>query len=120
MDGSFGNRTVILQKPRVGPWNLTKQILRQQGVRGLFPGLSSTIAREMPGYFFFFGGYETTRELLAAEGQSRDDIGWHKMMVAGGVGGVLFWLVIFPADVVKSRIQVYLLISIFFFGSFHY
>jgi len=85
---------------------LTRLILREQGVRGLFPGLSSTIAREMPGYFFFFGGYETTRELLAGEGQNKDDIGWHKMMVAGGVGGVLFWLVIFPADVIKSRIQV--------------
>ncbi|XP_032677362.1 mitochondrial ornithine transporter 1 [Odontomachus brunneus] len=91
---------------RVGPWNLTRQILREQGVRGLFTGLSSTIAREMPGYFFFFGGYEGTRELLATAGQSRDEIGWQKTMVAGAVGGIVLWLVIFPADVVKSRIQV--------------
>lgn len=27
-------------------------------------------------------------------------------MVAGGVGGMSFWLVTFPADVIKSRIQV--------------
>ncbi|XP_019887658.1 mitochondrial ornithine transporter 1 isoform X2 [Ooceraea biroi] len=93
-------------RPRVGPWHLTRQILREQGVRGLFTGLSSTIAREMPGYFFFFGGYEATRELLAAKGQSRDDIGWQKTMVAGAVGGAMLWVVIFPADVVKSRIQV--------------
>ncbi|KAL0102100.1 hypothetical protein PUN28_018565 [Cardiocondyla obscurior] len=93
-------------KSRIGPWNLTKQILKEQGVRGLFTGLSSTIAREMPGYFFFFGGYEATRELLAAKGQSRDDIGWQKTMVAGAVGGTMLWLAIFPADVVKSRIQV--------------
>lgn len=93
-------------RPRVGPWNLTRQILREQGVRGLFAGLSSTIAREMPGYFFFFGGYEATRELLTAKGQSRDDIGWQKTMVAGAVGGAMLWLAIFPADVVKSRIQV--------------
>lgn len=90
----------------VGPWNLTRQILREQGVRGLFTGLSSTIAREMPGYFFFFGGYEGTRELLATAGQSRDEIGWQKTMIAGAVGGTVLWLVIFPADVVKSRIQV--------------
>ncbi|XP_011880293.1 PREDICTED: mitochondrial ornithine transporter 1 [Vollenhovia emeryi] len=93
-------------KLHIGPWNLTRQILREQGVRGMFTGLSSTIAREMPGYFFFFGGYEGTRELLAAKGQSRQDIGWQKTMVAGAVGGAMLWLAIYPADVVKSRIQV--------------
>lgn len=97
---------VIFQKLRIGPWSLTRQILREQGVQGMFRGLSSTIAREMPGYFFFFGGYEATRELLAAKGQHRDDIGWQKTMVAGAVGGAMLWLAIFPADVVKSRIQV--------------
>lgn len=90
----------------IGPWSLTKQIIRENGFRGLFRGLSSTIAREMPGYFFFFGGYEITRELLAKPNQSKNDIGWQKTMVAGAVGGSLLWIVIFPADVVKSRIQV--------------
>ncbi|XP_034951726.1 mitochondrial ornithine transporter 1 [Chelonus insularis] len=90
----------------ISPWSLTKNIIRENGFTGLFRGLSSTIAREMPGYFFFFGGYELTRTLLAKPGQSRDDIGWQKTMVAGAVGGSVLWLVIFPADVVKSRIQV--------------
>lgn len=42
----------------VGPVKLTSQILKQHGVVGLFRGLVPTLAREMPGYFFFFGGYE--------------------------------------------------------------
>lgn len=91
---------------KIGPWELTRNILKEQGIRGMFTGLSSTIAREMPGYFFFFGGYEVTRELLAEPNQKRDDIGWQKTMVAGAMGGTVLWLVIFPADVVKSRIQV--------------
>ncbi|KAL2726461.1 mitochondrial ornithine transporter 1 [Vespula squamosa] len=91
---------------RIGSWELTRNILREQGIRGLFMGLTSTIVREMPGYFFFFGGYEVTRELLAKPNQKRDDIGWQKTMIAGAVGGTVLWLVIFPADVVKSRIQV--------------
>ncbi|XP_012287253.1 mitochondrial ornithine transporter 1 [Orussus abietinus] len=90
----------------IGPGQLTKKIIHEYGFRGLFRGLTSTIAREMPGYFFFFGGYEATRQLLTQPGQSRDDIGWQKTMVAGAVGGSVLWLVIFPADVVKSRIQV--------------
>ena len=64
----------------------------------------------MPGYFFFFGGYEVTRELLRKPDESRNDIGWQKTMVAGAVGGTVLWLVIFPADVVKSRIQVRLIL----------
>lgn len=27
-------------------------------------------------------------------------------MTAGGVGGIVFWLVTYPVDVIKSRIQV--------------
>ncbi|XP_076761274.1 mitochondrial ornithine transporter 1 isoform X2 [Xylocopa sonorina] len=98
--------SVLTVRKEIGPWGLTSQILKEQGVKGLFNGLSSTIAREMPGYFFFFGGYEVTRTLLAKPNESRDDIGWQKTMVAGAVGGSVLWLVIFPADVVKSRIQV--------------
>lgn len=60
----------------------------------------------MPGYFFFFGGYEVTRELLTKPNESKNDIGWQRTMVAGAIGGSVLWLVIFPADVVKSRIQV--------------
>ncbi|XP_076641006.1 mitochondrial ornithine transporter 1 [Halictus rubicundus] len=93
-------------RKHISAWGLTNQIIKEQGIRGLFNGLSSTIVREMPGYFFFFGGYEITRELLAKPNESRNDIGWEKTMVAGAVGGTILWLVIFPADVVKSRIQV--------------
>ena len=31
--------------------------------------------REMPGYFFFFGGYEISRALLTPPGKKKDEIG---------------------------------------------
>lgn len=62
--------------------------------------------REMPGYFFFFGGYEGARELLKKPGQSKDDIGFLRTMIAGAVGGIVLWTVIFPTDVIKSRVQI--------------
>ncbi|XP_065337378.1 mitochondrial ornithine transporter 1 isoform X1 [Cloeon dipterum] len=94
------------QHVRIGPFGLTKQILQKEGASGMFRGLTSTIAREMPGYFFFFGGYEFSREMFAHEGQSKDEIGPLKTMASGAIGGILFWTSVFPADVVKSRIQV--------------
>lgn len=50
---------------RISPYQLTKQIIQTEGIAGMFRGLTPTFFREMPGYFFFFGGYEFTREFLA-------------------------------------------------------
>uniref|UniRef100_A0A6P4FNB9 Mitochondrial ornithine transporter 1 n=2 Tax=Drosophila rhopaloa TaxID=1041015 RepID=A0A6P4FNB9_DRORH len=88
------------------PWTLTRYIWRTEGIRGFYRGLSSTFIREMPGYFFFFGSYEGTRELLRREDQTKDEIGPVRTMISGAIGGVCLWTSTFPADVIKSRIQV--------------
>lgn len=90
----------------IGPWKLTKGILKQEGISGLFKGFTPTVTREMPGYFFFFGGYELCRNLLTPHGKTKDEIGLLRTTLAGGIGGVCFWTAMFPADVVKSRIQI--------------
>ncbi|XP_066287373.1 mitochondrial ornithine transporter 1-like [Branchiostoma lanceolatum] len=91
----------------IGPWGMTKQIVRQEGFRGLFQGMTSTWAREVPGYFFFFGGYELSRKLLTPAGKTKDDLGPMRLILCGGVAGSCLWASIYPIDVVKSRIQVY-------------
>lgn len=47
----------------IGPLTLTAQILKTEGPQGLFRGLIPLLVREMPGYFFFFGGYEGRKTL---------------------------------------------------------
>jgi len=104
--GSSQQASGAIDTARIGPYQLTRHILRTEGIPGMFRGLTATFAREMPGYFFFFLAYESTRDLLRAPGQTKDDIGPVKTIVAGGMAGVALWTVIFPADVVKSRLQV--------------
>lgn len=58
------------EAPRIGPFRLTGDILKQDGIGGLFRGLTPTFAREMPGYFCFFFAYEFMRELFTVEGRS--------------------------------------------------
>lgn len=41
----------------------------------MFRGLTPTFAREMPGYFCFFGGYELCRHFLTPAGKTKDEIG---------------------------------------------
>uniref|UniRef100_A0A1B0AE95 Uncharacterized protein n=1 Tax=Glossina pallidipes TaxID=7398 RepID=A0A1B0AE95_GLOPL len=90
----------------INPFMVTKDILETEGIRGLYRGLGTTFVREMPGLFFFFGGYEGARTLFAEQGQTKDDIGPLKTMCAGAIGGVSLWTFTFPADVIKTRIQV--------------
>ncbi len=71
----------------------------------MFRGLSSTMMREMPGYFFFFGSYELSKNILRSS-EDEEDLGLIKTIICGGIGGIGLWVSIFPFDVVKSRIQV--------------
>lgn len=53
---------------------MVKTVLRKDGPLGFYHGLSSTLLREVPGYFFFFGGYELSRSFFAS-GRSKDELG---------------------------------------------
>ncbi|XP_047579234.1 mitochondrial ornithine transporter 1 isoform X3 [Lutra lutra] len=86
-------------------WSVVKSVLRKDGPLGFYHGLSSTLLREVPGYFFFFGGYELSRSFFAS-GRPKDELGPVPLMLSGGVGGICLWLAVYPVDCVKSRIQV--------------
>ncbi|KAL3316835.1 hypothetical protein Ciccas_004514 [Cichlidogyrus casuarinus] len=94
------------KQTQIGALQVARDIYRSEGVQGFTRGMSATFMREVPGYFFFFGGYEVTRSLLCAEGQDKSQIGPMKTAFAGGVGGIALWSIIFPFDVAKSRIQI--------------
>ncbi|XP_060768158.1 solute carrier family 25 member 15b [Neoarius graeffei] len=88
-------------------WSVIKSIMKTEGPSGFFQGLTSTIAREMPGYLFFFGAYELCLSVFSTHLRcSKEDIGVVPTVVSGGVGGACLWLIIYPMDCVKSRIQV--------------
>lgn len=57
-------------------WSVVKFIIRNEGLPGFFQGLTTTIAREVPGYFCFFGAYELCRTMFADYMRcNKDDIG---------------------------------------------
>ncbi|CAM5141316.1 unnamed protein product [Eretmochelys imbricata] len=88
-------------------WATVKNIFQSEGLLGFFQGLTSTWLREVPGYFFFFGGYEVSRSFFTQAGQCKEDwVSSLPLTVSGGMGGPCFWLAVYPIDSVKSRIQV--------------
>jgi solute carrier family 25 carnitine/acylcarnitine transporter 20/29 len=76
------------------------------GLRALYTGVGPQLVRNVCGGFFHFGAFELLRrEYAASRGVAVTDIGLAANMVAGSIGGVLFWSVAYPADVVKSALQ---------------
>jgi hypothetical protein len=61
--------------------------------------------REIPGNAVWFGGYEGAVCLLVPRGGTKRDVHPAGHAAAGAVGGMCYWLVPFPFDVAKSRIQ---------------
>ncbi|CAJ1065127.1 mitochondrial ornithine transporter 1-like [Xyrichtys novacula] len=89
-------------------WTVVKTVLKNNGPLGFYQGLSSTIVREIPGYFCFFGAYELCRSKFAQYfGTDKENIGILPLMFSGGFGGACLWIVVYPMDCVKSRIQVH-------------
>ncbi|XP_002161023.1 mitochondrial ornithine transporter 1 [Hydra vulgaris] len=92
---------------KITPFKIVREVLIRDGPLGFYHGITSTILREVPGYFFFFGGYEGTKVLLANNEEEFENPGVLKTIIAGGNGGLALWSAVYPFDIIKSRMQVY-------------
>jgi len=91
-----------------------RALTRQHGVvRGLFTGTWSTITREVPQYAIYFLTYDVIKARCETMflGDARDarEVPYGaraaSVVLAGGSAGALIWLVTYPLDVCKTRIQ---------------
>jgi solute carrier family 25 carnitine/acylcarnitine transporter 20/29 len=102
----------LLEKPSVK--TVALRMYKQRGIRGLYRGITATILRDV-GYGAYFGSYEATCRILAPSPDHlaistaiQSDVfgpSWSTSLIAGGVAGIVGWLVTFPMDVVKTRMQ---------------
>ncbi|KAH7369858.1 putative mitochondrial carnitine/acylcarnitine carrier protein [Rhexocercosporidium sp. MPI-PUGE-AT-0058] len=93
-------------------WGITREILRREGVRGLYFGGVVTALRDSVGYGFYFWSYEITTRMMEKKMRERipdgkgDGVGEAaKVLLCGGIAGVVTWASIFPLDVIKTRVQ---------------
>ena len=98
-----------------GPLQATTNIFRNYGVSGLYRGWWATAWREVPAFGLYFSVYDYCKDrvtnMLAERAglTEQDDVPhshlWVSSTLAGGLSGSLTWAVIYPIDVIKSRIQ---------------
>ncbi|KAF7943419.1 hypothetical protein EAE96_011345 [Botrytis aclada] len=107
-----------LSSPPVSSLAIARSIVSTTGIRGLYFGGVVTALRDSIGYGFYFWSYELSSRLYSsyvlssspgidATTSSRDEA--IKILLCGGVAGVVTWASVFPLDVVKTRLQAQIL-----------
>ncbi|KAH7409235.1 mitochondrial carrier domain-containing protein [Cadophora sp. MPI-SDFR-AT-0126] len=85
----------------------TKELWKAGGVRSLFAGNGLNVIKVMPESAIKFGSYECAKRALAhMEGHNDpQNINPYSKFVAGGVGGLISQLFVYPIDTLKFRMQ---------------
>lgn len=90
--------------------SIGREILCTEGIRGLYFGGVVTALRDSIGYGFYFWSYElNTRTLSSQSSGSTPSAEAARVLLCGGIAGVVTWASIFPLDVIKTRVQTQLL-----------
>ncbi|KAH7376596.1 solute carrier family 25 member 45 [Plectosphaerella cucumerina] len=96
-----------LASPPKSSWAIARQTLRTEGVKGLYFGGVVTALRDSIGYGFYFWSYELTTRWMAAEAGKETSAHQEaaKVLLCGGIAGIVTWASVFPLDVIKTRVQ---------------
>ncbi|OCF33864.1 mitochondrial ornithine carrier protein [Kwoniella heveanensis BCC8398] len=105
-----------------GPFSLIGDIVRQNGLKGLWLGQTGTLFRETGGSAAWFAMYEYAARHFVSQHQTKINAGeessktadgiatksdlkkW-ELMLSGAMAGVAYTVTLFPADSIKSAIQ---------------
>jgi solute carrier family 25 (mitochondrial carnitine/acylcarnitine transporter), member 20/29 len=81
---------------------------KKYGVRAFYTGIAPQLCRNAAGGFFHFGAFEyLRREYAKQKGVPVTQVGIVVNMAAGSVGGILFWALTYPFDVVSTYLIVF-------------
>eukprot|EP00985_Skeletonema_marinoi_P032136 scaffold38986_cov153-Skeletonema_marinoi.AAC.3 len=97
-----------------GPIDACVSIIKNHGIfRGLYRGMGVTLWRETPAFGMYFAVYDTIKGRVESLLEEKDDDhpipshahAWAASALAGGISGASTWGIIYPFDVIKSRMQ---------------
>lgn len=102
-----------------GPLQATRGIVQKYGLGRLYQGWWVTALREVPAFGLYFAIYDYTKDrvnsFLAKQAGVDPNVPsqfsmqhthtWAASAIAGGLAGSCTWLVAYPVDVIKTKIQ---------------
>ncbi|KAF8893509.1 mitochondrial carrier domain-containing protein [Infundibulicybe gibba] len=95
-----------INRTYAGPYDAIRKIYSAHGIKGLYKGQAVTLTREAAGYGVYFLAYEKlVQREMATKGIRRDQINPAKAVLYGAAAGYALWAIIYPIDMIKSRMQ---------------
>ncbi|PCH36022.1 mitochondrial carrier [Wolfiporia cocos MD-104 SS10] len=89
-----------------GPFDAIRKIASAHGIAGIYKGQVVTLWREALGYGVYFLAYEKLMQReMARKGIRRDQVNPANAVLFGAAAGYALWAVIYPIDMIKSRMQ---------------
>ncbi|KAJ3280500.1 Mitochondrial carrier protein ymc2 [Borealophlyctis nickersoniae] len=89
-----------------GPLDFVRKVSKKYGFGAVYKGQVITLVRECFGYGAYFMTYEwLMQRAMEKEGKRREQIETWKQCLFGAVAGYALWIIIYPVDVIKSKIQ---------------
>lgn len=91
-----------------GTIDCLKKVYKEGGIRSVFKGTLVTLYRDVPSTGFYFVTYELLKKEmnLTPNEKELDMYKVMKILFAGGMAGVVNWVIAYPADVAKSKYQI--------------
>jgi solute carrier family 25 carnitine/acylcarnitine transporter 20/29 len=92
--------------PFTNMWDCVKQSFRANGLRAPFQGLGATLLRNIPANAVYLGSFEAMKMEAAKQYNCKvPELPAWVVLSSGALGGIAYWLVIFPVDVIKSAMM---------------
>ncbi|KIN05555.1 hypothetical protein OIDMADRAFT_153815 [Oidiodendron maius Zn] len=88
-----------------GTLQTAKNIVKNQGVMGLYSGFRLHLLRDMLGTGIYFMTYESIKQTLTSYRGDKSPTNPFSVLFAGGLCGVASWALIYPIDSAKSIYQ---------------
>ncbi|KAI5283551.1 hypothetical protein KEM54_002042 [Ascosphaera aggregata] len=99
-------RAQLATDAKVNSWTVSRDIVKQYGLRGLYYAGAVTGVRDAVGYGFYFWAYELCkRSMVSIEKEESNMAMALKVLLCGGIAGITTWASVFPLDVIKTRLQ---------------
>eukprot|EP00359_Climacostomum_virens_P004538 CAMPEP_0204899784 /NCGR_PEP_ID=MMETSP1397-20131031/2056_1 /ASSEMBLY_ACC=CAM_ASM_000891 /TAXON_ID=49980 /ORGANISM="Climacostomum Climacostomum virens, Strain Stock W-24" /LENGTH=278 /DNA_ID=CAMNT_0052067783 /DNA_START=12 /DNA_END=845 /DNA_ORIENTATION=- len=86
-------------------WDCIVTVFKNHGLKGWYKGYVPTLVRDFFGFGTFFCSYEILVDQFKPPGGTSADLHPATLFCFGGIAGMIFWLLWYPLDAVKSRIQ---------------
>eukprot|EP01091_Cochliopodium_minus_P003619 TRINITY_DN13605_c0_g1_i1.p1 TRINITY_DN13605_c0_g1~~TRINITY_DN13605_c0_g1_i1.p1 ORF type:complete len:319 (-),score=73.71 TRINITY_DN13605_c0_g1_i1:54-1010(-) len=100
--GMLQRESVFHEKKYLGPID----VIKEQRWSGLMRGYTACLSREIVYSSVYFPTFEFFKRIFKKqENISTNNLPFYALLVSGGCSGVIGWSIIFPIDVVKSRMQ---------------